>query len=98
MGERTVSVATLKARLSEYLRTARAGEVVVVTDRGTPVARLGPLEGTAALDGRVETLSAAGLVRGPSRPLGADFPDAPRPRDPEGRSLQAILEERTDGW
>lgn len=98
MGHRTVNVATLKARLSEYLRSARAGEVVVVTDRGTPVARLGPLEGTAALDGRIETLAAAGLVRAPTRPLDPAFADEERPRDPEGRSLQAVLEERTDGW
>ena len=43
MPEERVSVATLKARLSEYLRKAKAGEAVVVTDRGIPVARLGPL-------------------------------------------------------
>jgi prevent-host-death family protein len=38
------SVRELKARLSEYLRQVAAGEEVVVTSRGKPVARL-----TAAL-------------------------------------------------
>ena len=68
MPEERVSVATLKARLSEYLRRARSGEAVVVTDRGVPVARLGPLAGEVALDGRLEELAAAGLVRRPIRP------------------------------
>ncbi|MEQ9568596.1 MAG: type II toxin-antitoxin system prevent-host-death family antitoxin [Longimicrobiales bacterium] len=98
MAERTVSVAALKARLSEYLRSARAGETVVVTDRGTPVARLAPLEGASAVTGRVEDLAAAGLVRPPAGPLDPAFADGARPADPAGRSLEAILEERAEGW
>ncbi|MFH1766219.1 MAG: type II toxin-antitoxin system prevent-host-death family antitoxin, partial [Gemmatimonadota bacterium] len=35
--EERVSVGRLKARLSEYLRRAKAGGEVVVTDRGRPV-------------------------------------------------------------
>lgn len=35
-----VSIRELKNRLSEYLRRAQAGEEVVVTSRGKPVARL----------------------------------------------------------
>ncbi|MBT8337635.1 MAG: type II toxin-antitoxin system prevent-host-death family antitoxin [Gemmatimonadetes bacterium] len=98
MSERTVSVAALKARLSEYLRTARAGEVVIVTDRGTPVAQLGPLAGSSALAGRLEALSAAGLVRGPGIRLDPGFVRESRPADPTGRSLEAVLEERAEGW
>jgi len=37
-----VSIRELKNRLSEYLRVAASGEEVVVTSRGTPVARLLP--------------------------------------------------------
>ena len=36
----TVPVRELKDRLSEYLRRARAGERIVVTDRGRPIAEL----------------------------------------------------------
>jgi prevent-host-death family protein len=39
-----VGVRELKARLSEYLGRAAAGEELVVTDRGRPVARLVPLD------------------------------------------------------
>ena len=42
--ERTVKVAELKARLSEYLRAARRGHPVTVCDRDTPIARLVPYE------------------------------------------------------
>ena len=37
-----VRVAELKARLSHYLRLARAGETVTVCDRDTPIARIVP--------------------------------------------------------
>ncbi|MCK6479953.1 MAG: type II toxin-antitoxin system prevent-host-death family antitoxin [Planctomycetes bacterium] len=37
---RTVGVRELKAKLSEYLRSVRGGEVVLVTDRGRVVAEL----------------------------------------------------------
>lgn len=37
---RTVGIKQLKARLSEYVRAARQGEVFLVTDRDTVVAEL----------------------------------------------------------
>lgn len=97
MAEERVSVGTLKAKLSEYLSRAKAGEGVVVTDRGRPVARLGPLEGEAALEGRAVALARAGLVRRPTQRLDAGFLTASRPADPAGRSLEAVLEERAEG-
>ena len=97
MDESRVSVGRLKAQLSHFLRRARAGEPVVVTDRGRPVARLVGLEGEAALESRLDELVQAGLARRPSRPLPEVFLRAPRPSDPEGRSLDAVLEERGEG-
>jgi prevent-host-death family protein len=48
--KKTVRVAELKSRLSEYLRRVRRGETVTVLDRDTPIARLTPLApGPAAL-------------------------------------------------
>jgi antitoxin (DNA-binding transcriptional repressor) of toxin-antitoxin stability system len=37
---RTVNIAKLKARLSEYIRAARAGETIRILDRRQEVARL----------------------------------------------------------
>lgn len=45
MGE--IGIKVLKDHLSEYLRRARGGERIVVTDRGAPVAVLAPLEEAA---------------------------------------------------
>lgn len=98
MADRRVSIGRLKARLSEYLSLARAGEVVIVTDRGTPVARLAPLEGATALEGRAAELERAGAIGRPRRRLSSAFLAAPRPSDPAGRSLDMVLEERAEGW
>lgn len=35
-----IGIAEFKAHLSEYVRQAKAGGTVTITDRGTPVARL----------------------------------------------------------
>lgn len=92
------SIAHLKSRLSEVLARVRAGEEVTITDRGRPIARLLPLAPDAALEGRAAELARAGLARPPQSALDAAFLDAPRPSDPEGRSLEAVLEERAEGW
>ncbi len=42
--EKTVKVAELKARLSEYLRAVRRGHPVTVCERDTPIARLVPYQ------------------------------------------------------
>lgn len=91
------SISTLKARLSEYLRFVRNGEEVIVTDRGSPVARLAPLESAERHDAHLRGLIEAGLVRPAEGPLPNDFWERTRPEDPEGRSLGALLEERERG-
>jgi len=49
-----VAIRELKARLSAYLERAAAGEMITVTDRGRPVAVLGPVLGVVDLAGAVE--------------------------------------------
>lgn len=39
---RTVGLKVLKNKLSEYVRLAAAGETIVITDRGQPVAEIKP--------------------------------------------------------
>lgn len=62
---RKVGVRELKNRLSEYLRHARAGETVLVTDRGEVVAELAPPGRSAAdpsLPPRITDLAMRGLL------------------------------------
>lgn len=94
---RRVSIATLKARLSEYLDAVKAGEEVIVTDRGTPVARLAPVNVPQRVEARMQELIRAGLARAPIKALPSDFFERPRPEDPEGLVLAALLEDRAEG-
>lgn len=93
---KTISVSDLKARLSESLRIVKAGERLVVTERGRPIAVLGPAG--AGADDPIARLEAAGLVRVGTRRLPRGFWDMPRPKDPEGKVLRAVLQEREEGW
>lgn len=45
-----VGIRELKAHLSEYVGRAAAGEHIVVTDRGKPVAQLSALDDRSALE------------------------------------------------
>jgi prevent-host-death family protein len=49
-----VAISTLRAELSSWIERARAGEEVVVTDRGTPVARLLAVDTAPLLDQLVQ--------------------------------------------
>lgn len=52
----------LKTRLGAYLERARAGHVVVVTDRGQPVAELGPIGRGDPEESALARLVASGMV------------------------------------
>src|SRR5690606_10632246 len=71
-----VGIRELRAHLAAAVRQAGAGERVVVTIDGRPVAQLGPLEPTGTPS--LEELAAAGLVEPPRR---ADRPDPPAAQD-----------------
>ncbi len=93
----TATVSRLKASLSEYLRRVKTGEEVLVSERGRLIAKLVPVTGGDALPDRVAELAREGLARVGSRRLSRTFWDLPRPRDPKGRVLEALLEEREQG-
>jgi len=44
MRETIVGIRELKSRLSEYLRRVKAGEVVIITERGKPVGQIMPIQ------------------------------------------------------
>lgn len=95
----TTGIADLKARLSEYLARVRAGDEVLVTDRGTPIARIVPLTGRGESAGAGwEELERAGLIRRPRSRLTESFWTRPKPADPEGAVRAALIAEREGGW
>jgi len=58
-----VGIRDLKNGLSKYIDRVQAGEEVIVTERGRPVAKLCPLD---APDDRLADLVAAGVVLPPT--------------------------------
>ena len=94
----TVGVAHLKAHLSAVLARVRAGESVLVTDRGRPVAQIVPVTKTDDADQHLADLARAGLVRVGTRRVPGAYWAMVVPSDPTGKSLTAAIEEREGGW
>jgi prevent-host-death family protein len=91
-------IAELKASLSEYLARVKAGEEIVVTERGRPIARIVPLAGADALEARTAELIAQGRIRPEEEPMDVEaFLKLPFPEDPKGAVLAALLAEREEG-
>ena len=77
----------LRQDASTWVRRAAAGEILEVTDRGRPVARLGPLpESEVGMD----ALASAGRLRPPRGRL-SDIGPLPAPSDAPG--LSEVLDE-----
>lgn len=68
-----------------------------MTERGRPIARLSGMERGAEPDARVARLVREGRIRLPTASLPEGFWDAPRPSDPQGRGLDALLDDRREG-
>lgn len=96
---RTVSISEAKNRLSALLDQVKAGEAVVITDRGVPVARLEPVTTRSDDDqGRLDRLERAGLISGRGGPLPEGFLDRPLVKPRGGVSAVTLLiEERRSG-
>ena len=92
----TVGLKALKNKLSEYVRLAAAGETVIVTDRGRPVAEIVPPHP------KTESVIERGIREGWIRPAvrGPDWP--PKGKPIPGLTLEEILadldEARKDPW
>ncbi|HLC26266.1 MAG TPA: type II toxin-antitoxin system prevent-host-death family antitoxin [bacterium] len=92
---KNATVSKLKATLSEYLARVKAGEEILVTERGKPIAKIVPLPlERSTMSPHLLELARAGLVRIGSGKLPKGFWNLPRPSDPQGAGLKALLEER----
>jgi prevent-host-death family protein len=95
---KSAPVAKLKASLSEYLARVKAGEEVIVTERGKPIAKIVPLDRhQGEIPAHLLEKARAGLIRLGSGKIPKGFWKMPRPADPTGAVLKALLEERESG-
>ena len=68
MTRKQVSIRELKSRLSHYIRLARSGESILITDRGIPVGRIVPL--AAKFEQRLDLMRDSGDVEWNGNKLG----------------------------
>jgi prevent-host-death family protein len=93
------TITEVKNGLSALIDRVKAGESIVVTDRGIPVAIIEPVTDQLDVDERIAGLERAGLVR---RGTG-EIPHAllrtpgPRVRGPGNPAVDAVIEERREG-
>jgi prevent-host-death family protein len=93
---KSAAVAELKANLSKYLAQVKAGEQVLVTDRGVPVAKLVSVDTrNTDLSGHLQDLEKAGLVILGSGKLPKSFWEWKRPLDKKGRAVRTLIQERS---
>ncbi len=92
------SITEVKNGLSALLDQVKAGETIVITDRGIPVARIVSDVGADDDDGRVARLIRDGVAttRGGPSPLERILRPFPPGSKPAG-VLEALLEERREG-
>ncbi len=91
------TITETKNRLSALIDAVKAGETILILDRGRPVAKLVPIADLEADDdARLARLERAGLVRRAAKPGPPKLP--PPMKLPKGVSvLGALLEEREEG-
>jgi prevent-host-death family protein len=93
-----IGIAKLKASLSESLARVKAGEEIIITERGKPIARIQRLAGIGTYSPHMERLIAAGRARPPDVPMDIEWFLAGRPEDPTGAVLAALLAEREEDY
>jgi prevent-host-death family protein len=74
MQETTVGTRELKNHLSEYLRRVKAGETLIITERGKPVGQIVPIQ--ADLTDRFIKLAEAGVIDWNGQPVPPYHPQA----------------------
>ncbi len=69
---KTATITEAKNGLSALIDRVRAGESVVITDRGVPVAVIEPAMQRVDVEDRIAALERRGLVRPPKDPMALD--------------------------
>jgi prevent-host-death family protein len=91
-------VAELKARLASYLKQVKSGNEILITDRGSPVAKLVPIDAAQKRDDRRQRLAAGGLLSLGKRRMPKSLLVPPKGPASIGEGvLSALLSERDEG-
>jgi len=94
----TATITEAKNGLSALIDRVRAGETIVLLDRGVPVARLEPVATLDDPEGRLRRLERMGVIRRGSGANLLDLLEMPPPSTTDGSSItQVLLDERTEG-
>ncbi len=92
------SLTETKNRLSALIDEVKAGETILVLDRGRPVARIEPVVAGREAVGRLERLERKGLVRRARQKLPAELlAKRPPSTNPGASALSELLAERRVG-
>lgn len=93
------TITEAKNGLSALIDQVRAGESVLIMDRGTPVARLeSAVSASPDAEGRIARLERAGAVRAASKPPVTELLRTRPPSLQAGASaVAALIEERREG-
>ncbi len=96
---KTATVTEAKNGLSALLDRVKAGESVVITERGVPVAVLEPAPGRVDLGERIARLERTGAIRAPRSRSGLErVLHTPPPRlDRDADAVAIVIEERESG-
>ena len=94
----TTTASQFRKSPGAYLRRAAAGEEVLITDDGHPIARLTPITDEKTLPLRIKEMEDAGPIKTGKSALSADFWNMPRPADPDAAVRMSVLREREESW
>lgn len=96
---KTATITQAKNGLSALIDQVKAGERIIILDRGRPVARLEPVADIDDGDGRIARLVRAGLMRAGTGAPPVKLIMEPGPALPPGVSaVAAVLADREESW
>lgn len=96
---KTATITEVKNGLSALIDRVKAGESIVVTDRGVPVAVIEPMSAHVEVDDRLARLERAGIIKRGKGKVPLELLRTPGPTPKDGMSVvDAVIEERRSGW
>jgi len=96
---KNASISQLREGLNTYIDLVKHGEIIVITDRELPVARIIPFVASAKEeDGRLDRLESSGIIKRASSKMPQEFLQRKRPGPVGGTgAVEALIQEREAG-